>query len=315
MILPLHKRADDGLWISWLGSPTQFLVISDETGGSYCLSRAHSAPGGGAPAHSHAFEEGFYILKGSLQFTVGAAEHHLSAGDFLNVGSNVPHSIQNLSGQEAEYLIFCAPSGFDQFQREGGYPMESRHSPTVPLTPEVKARMLEAAARYGINLHPDPANISGGRTHVVRQSEGVTIDTVGDRYRFLCRSAESEGRYSLWDATIYPGGGPPPHIHTREEEGFFILEGKLNFHTDSTSFEATAGEFVHLPRNGLHWFKNQSEEPAKVLILVAPGGFEAMFLETGTLRSGPHDSLAPADPEEKRKILEAAPKYGVTIKV
>ncbi len=49
------------------------------------------------------------------------------------------------------------------------------------------------------------------------------------------------GQYALWEAIVPPGGGPPPHTHSREEEGFYVLEGEITFYVEGQPFVATAG--------------------------------------------------------------------------
>lgn len=60
-------------------------------------------------------------------------------------------------------------------------------------------------------------------------SEGRTIAVVGDVYRFLATGEDTNGKYAMWEAIVPPGGCPPPHVHSREEEGFFILEGEITW--------------------------------------------------------------------------------------
>lgn len=55
---------------------------------------------------------------------------------------------------------------------------------------------------------------------ISKPSDGRTIAVVGDVYRFLATGEETQGRYAIWEALVLPGGGPPPHTHSREEEGF-----------------------------------------------------------------------------------------------
>ena len=62
-----------------------------------------------------------------------------------------------------------------------------------------------------------------------KSTEGRTVAVVGDVYRFLATGDDTDGKYSLWEAIVPPGGGPPPHVHSREEEGFYILEGEITF--------------------------------------------------------------------------------------
>ena len=58
---------------------------------------------------------------------------------------------------------------------------------------------------------------------------GSTITLVGDVYRFLATGEDTNGKYALFEALVPPGGGPPPHVHSREEEGFYVLEGEITF--------------------------------------------------------------------------------------
>ena len=58
---------------------------------------------------------------------------------------------------------------------------------------------------------------------------GRTLAVVGDVYRFLATGMDTNGKYALCEALVPPGGGPPPHVHSREEEGFYVLEGEITF--------------------------------------------------------------------------------------
>lgn len=144
-------------------------------------------------------------------------------------------------------------------------------------------------------------------------SEGRTVAVVGDVYRFLATGEETDGKYALFEAIVPPGGGPPPHVHSREEEGFFILEGEITFTIDGKRLVATAGIFANMPVGTPHSFRNESSRPAKMLISVAPAGLEKMFFEVGvTLAEGATTALPPTK-EEIEKLLAVAPSYGIDI--
>jgi mannose-6-phosphate isomerase-like protein (cupin superfamily) len=149
---------------------------------------------------------------------------------------------------------------------------------------------------------------------VTKPGTGRTVGILGDVYRFLATGEETGGRYAIWECIIPPGGGTPPHSHSREEEGFYILEGEMTFHFADRAVVAGPGTFTNTPIGTLHFFKNESNRPVKMLISVAPAGLEQMFLETGTaLPDGAQ--LAPAPTQaEIGKLLAAAPRYGVEIK-
>jgi quercetin dioxygenase-like cupin family protein len=151
---------------------------------------------------------------------------------------------------------------------------------------------------------------------VVRTTtEGRTIAVVGDVYRFLATGDDTNGKYALWEALVPPGGGPPPHVHSREEEGFYVLEGEITLQIGDQRLVATAGMFANLPVGSLHSFKNESGKPARMLISVAPAGLEQMFFECGVpLAEGATTGLPPTKAEIE-KLLEIAPRFGIEIRL
>jgi len=146
-------------------------------------------------------------------------------------------------------------------------------------------------------------------------AQGRTIAVVGDVYRFLATGEDTNGKYAMWEAIVPPGGGPPPHVHSREEEGFYILEGELTGTVNGERIVVTAGMFANMPVGTPHSFKNESDRPARMLISVAPAGLEGMFFEVGVpLAEGATTALPPTK-EEIEKLLAFAPRYGVEIKL
>lgn len=79
-----------------------------------------------------------------------------------------------------------------------------------------------------------------------KPNEGRTIAVVGDVYRFMATGEDTNGKYAMWEAIVPPGGGPPPHVHSREEESFYILEGEIIFQIGEERVVATAGMFTVL---------------------------------------------------------------------
>src|SRR5260221_5871929 len=87
---------------------------------------------------------------------------------------------------------------------------------------------------------------------LTKPKEGRTIAVVGDVYRFLVTGEETNGKYALLEAVVAPGGGPPPHVHSREEEGFNVLEGEITFQIGGERLVAGAGAFAHNAARGAH---------------------------------------------------------------
>lgn len=148
-----------------------------------------------------------------------------------------------------------------------------------------------------------------------KPNEGRVIGVVGDLYRFLAVGEDTDGRYATIEAIVPPGGGPPPHVHSREEESFYILEGEITFQIGEERVVATAGMFANMPIGSLHSFKNASDKPAKMLISVAPAGLEKMFLEVGQPVEPGATTVPPPSREEIERLLAIAPRYGIEIRV
>jgi len=131
----------------------------------------------------------------------------------------------------------------------------------------------------------------------------------------LATGEDTNGKYAMWEAIVPPGGGPPPHIHSREEESFYILEGEITFQINDQQLLAKAGMFANMPVGTPHSFKNESGQPARMLISVAPAGLEQMFFEVGVpLAEGATTALPPTKAEIE-KLLETAPRYGIEIRL
>jgi mannose-6-phosphate isomerase-like protein (cupin superfamily) len=103
------------------------------------------------------------------------------------------------------------------------------------------------------------------------------------------------GSLTLIESTIE--GGPPRHVHSHEDEGFYLLDGSLTVYCGDDVFEAGARSFVFLPRGVPHHFRTSSG-PATMLLIVTPGGIEEYFREVRRT----------SDPVEQDQIGE---KYGI----
>ena len=119
---------------------------------------------------------------------------------------------------------------------------------------------------------------------VVRPADKVkVIFGAGDEYRYLATGDHTDGGYFLVEAIVPPGGGPPFHIQTREEEAFYILEGQLSFYGDAGEIVAGPGTYLNIPKGAKHRFRNNSDETAKMLFFFTPAGIEGLFDEFGEI--------------------------------
>jgi len=128
---------------------------------------------------------------------------------------------------------------------------------------------------------------------------------------FLATAEDTQGKFALIEAVARKGNVPPPHIHHREEETFYVLEGEMTFSVGGQTIKATPGTMVCLPRDVAHSFVIDSEQ-GRVLILLTPAGLEGWFKEFS--EPAPAMTLPPpveTPYSEIQRMLEVAPQYGI----
>lgn len=144
-----------------------------------------------------------------------------------------------------------------------------------------------------------------------RQSLDRSFWYNGSLLTFLATSEDTEGQFALIEMVGRKGNVPPPHIHHREDEIFYLLEGELTVSVGERRFKATPGTMVFLPRNVPHSFTIDSEQ-GRMLVLLTPGGFEGWFRDFSVPATAM--TLPPVEEvgySEVQKMLDAAPGYGL----
>lgn len=144
--------------------------------------------------------------------------------------------------------------------------------------------------------------------------EGKSLWVLGDLYTFKATGKETGGSFTLIDQVIQPDSGPPPHIHYREDETFYILDGKFSFLNGEEQIEASAGHFIYIPKGTLHTFKNIGDVQGKLLTLISPAGLEEFFEKIGTSAIDMQNP-PPVDPGIIEKIIALAPHYHLELKL
>ncbi len=119
----------------------------------------------------------------------------------------------------------------------------------------------------------------------------------GGLYRMKARAADTGGALGLVEASLYRGFGPPLHVHHREDEAFYVIEGEIRFRQADQEFVGGPSTWVWGPREVPHTFKVESES-ARALILVTPAGFERMFELGGVpVSASPEPPVQEYDPD------------------
>lgn len=111
--------------------------------------------------------------------------------------------------------------------------------------------------------------------------DGISVWVLGVLVTIKALGNETGGSYSLFEEVIYPGQGLPRHVHTMEDETWYMLEGELMWDLGGREFHGKKGSFIHLPRFIPHSFKNKSKKPARMVLMFAPGGVEQWYLDVG----------------------------------
>src|SRR3954471_41822 len=96
--------------------------------------------------------------------------------------------------------------------------------------------------------------------------EGRTFKVLGADYTIKVSGDDTDGTFSMVEGVAPPQSFVPPHIHTREAETFYILEGELEVDCAGRKFIATKGATIVLPRNVPHSIRNPGNSPVKTLV-------------------------------------------------
>lgn len=140
--------------------------------------------------------------------------------------------------------------------------------------------------------------------------EGERHWIVGDTMTFMATGESTRGRLVLLENLTAPGGGPPPHVHTREDEFFYVVDGTFEIRIGDELHAVEAGGFAYVPAGTVHNFRNTADNPSRILVGFTPSGMEGFFRESG--RPATDDGPAPpVDDDEIARTMAAAQKYGV----
>jgi len=134
---------------------------------------------------------------------------------------------------------------------------------------------------------------------------------LGARFTYLADAEQTDGRLAVIDVTAHRGLEPPPHVHTREDEAMYVLEGEWTFHCGGTDTDAVPGDFIWLPRGVPHHFTMRTQDGRAVLMLT-PAGLEAAFRELGDPMEDPLGApLPPQHPPSLSEMTQLMGDHGV----
>jgi mannose-6-phosphate isomerase-like protein (cupin superfamily) len=146
----------------------------------------------------------------------------------------------------------------------------------------------------------------GSTPRVIARQQGNAgfLGSIG--VRFLIDGTDSGGGFSLVEHPMSPRAlGAPLHRHAREDEYSYVTEGRVGALLGDHVVEAAQGDLIFKPRNQWHTFWNAGDEPARILEIIAPAGFEQYFAELVALGGS-----RAAAPEALRSLGQ---RYGLEV--
>lgn len=170
-----------------------------------------------------------------------------------------------------------------------------------------------ATQHTAVSSNETSAPLRQNQVNFVPAESGPVYWGPGNQLTFITTGKETGGAFFLAQMSVAPGGGPPPHIHRREDESFHVLEGTLTIRVGEDTITASAGDFAFLPRGIAHSFKNTGSVTAKALVLITPAGLENYFAEVFDCAADPSAPQPPPSKDLIARALAASPRYGLSL--
>jgi quercetin dioxygenase-like cupin family protein len=134
---------------------------------------------------------------------------------------------------------------------------------------------------------------------------GKKLNVLGIPMVIRIHGRDTGGIVSAVESHDVPGGGPPPHIHEREDETFQILEGEYEWMVGDKKFVAQKGTTIFAPRGIPHTYCYVGKTPGRLMCVITPSGFEGFFEEIGAMSSQQQQDIP--------GVIAVAKKYGLQI--
>jgi quercetin dioxygenase-like cupin family protein len=121
------------------------------------------------------------------------------------------------------------------------------------------------------------AQASRARPFIVKKDKGESVKLRDSEFRFVATDAQTFGGFTIIDLTLRRGSEPPAHIHHRQAEAFYLIEGEMTFVAAGQTMTAQEGDYVFLPRGVGHVYRVDGDGTARVLLFSSPPGLENYF--------------------------------------
>ena len=141
---------------------------------------------------------------------------------------------------------------------------------------------------------------------IVPPGTGKDLHAFGNVLTVMLGGEQTGNQLSIMSEETPPGGGPPLHLHHREDEIFLVVEGRISYCLNGEWTEVEPGGAVYLPRGVPHTFRNVGDTPSRHWIITTPSGFEAFFSRCA-------DEFAKPTMPDMGRIVEIFNEYGLVL--
>jgi mannose-6-phosphate isomerase-like protein (cupin superfamily) len=128
----------------------------------------------------------------------------------------------------------------------------------------------------------------------------------------LLSGEQTAGQFCLFENKSNGNTKTPIHVHAKDDETIYIIEGELTVVIDGKPRRLTAGESIFLPRGIPHQLINMSGNPNRYILIGTPALFER-FVREGGRELQPDEIAGPPTSEEIERLREASPRFGITL--
>jgi quercetin dioxygenase-like cupin family protein len=140
---------------------------------------------------------------------------------------------------------------------------------------------------------------------VVAAGEGKILNVLGHSVTIKLSKRETGGNHYVFELVTPPGLGIPPHVHDREDELIYVVEGEFAIILGEKQYVAKTGDEIYFPKHIPHAFQNIGSKAGLTLWTVVPGGnFEEFFEKLGAL---------PAGEPDLKVVVEIFAEYGMKV--
>ena len=140
---------------------------------------------------------------------------------------------------------------------------------------------------------------------IIPDNGGKSVNILGIPMLIRIHGRDTYGVVSAVESHDVPGGGPPPHIHHREDETFQILEEDYEFMVGGKTIVANPGTTLFAPRGVAHTYRYLGRTPGRLMCFITPSGFEGFFEEI--------EAMSPQQQQDIPRVIEIGKKFGLEI--